>query len=411
MRVPEGWRSVRLGDVARESRLRNDGSAIGGERLYGVFKDKGMVPMRDRVRGASVERCKVVKPGAFAYNPMRLNIGSVACWYGNDDAIVSPDYVVFECDPSQLDHRYLDCLRKGRDWGKFVGNSGDGGVRVRIYFNHLAEFQFLLPPLSEQRRIVEALSSIDDAIVATQEVIEQFGRVKQSVLKLLLTKGVGHGRFKETRIGFMPESWEVRRIDELGEVLSGRQRSPHFTDGESHPYLRVANVFDGYIDDSDVLCMNFSSDEFERYRLRRGDILLNEGQSIELVGRNAMYGGVPADCCFQNTLIRFRARCGVYNRFAYALMQHLFLEGKFSKIATQTTSVAHLGSRRFAALLVGLPPIEEQKRIASIHDAMVVSERSEAARFCRLLRLRMGLLSNLLSGRKRVFAGTLSPAA
>jgi type I restriction enzyme S subunit len=70
------------------------------------------------------------------------------------------------------------------------------------------------------------------------------------------------------------------------------------------PYLRVANVFDGWISTEDVLQMRFTDTEFQRYHLKTGDILLNEGQSLELVGRSAIYGGAPPKCCFQNTLVR-----------------------------------------------------------------------------------------------------------
>ena len=91
--------------------------------------------------------------------------------------------------------------------------------------------------------------------------------------------------------------WRLRRIDELGKVIGGRQRSPHHTRGARRPYLRVANVFDGYIDGSDVNEMPFTDDEFEIYRLAAGDVLLNEGQSLELVGRPAMYRGDPTIVC------------------------------------------------------------------------------------------------------------------
>ena len=66
------------------------------------------------------------------------------------------------------------------------------------------------------------------------------------------------------------------------------------------PYLRVANVFDNYIDISDVMQMHFSPDEASRFELRPGDILLNEGQTRDMVGRPAMYRGELPGCCFTN---------------------------------------------------------------------------------------------------------------
>lgn len=164
----------------------------------------------------------------------------------------------------------------------------------------------------------------------------------------------------------IPEGWSIARIEDLGEVQAGRQRAPQYSTGHLRPYLRVANVFDGFIDTTDVLQMAFSDKEFERYRLSPGDILLNEGQSLELVGRSAIYEGQPAECCFQNTLIRFRAGEGVDSVFAHILFQQMQYKGIFAQTALQTTSVAHLGVSRFASLSVLMPQAEEQRKIANV---------------------------------------------
>jgi type I restriction enzyme S subunit len=163
-----------------------------------------------------------------------------------------------------------------------------------------------------------------------------------------------------------PADWARSPISELGEVQAGRQRSPHLKSGKPRPYLRVANVFDGHIDTQDLLSMRFTDQEFSRYRLRAGDILLNEGQSLHLVGRAAMYDGTPSDVAFQNTLIRFRSGRSIERDFALDTFRHFQSEGIFSEVATQTTSIAHLGVSRFAFLKVALPPRGEQRKIAAI---------------------------------------------
>jgi type I restriction enzyme, S subunit len=168
--------------------------------------------------------------------------------------------------------------------------------------------------------------------------------------------------YKQTEVGVIPEDWDVVPIGKAGQVLGGRQRSPHYV-GELCKYLRVANVFDGFIDTADVLEMPFSSAEKERFLLKDGDILLNEGQSIELVGRSAIYRGTPEDCCFQNTLVRFRAGPSVCPEFAQLVFQQFLRTGVFASIALQTTSIAHLGAGRFAALKMPRPTKVEQEAI------------------------------------------------
>lgn len=199
----------------------------------------------------------------------------------------------------------------------------------------------------------------------------------------------------------MEHAWRTAKLRDLGDIQAGRQRSPHFTKGRMRSYLRVANVFDGYIDTSDVLSMQFTDAEYDTYRLERGDILLNEGQSRELVGRSAMYRGDPPDCCFQNTLIRFRAGPDICPEFAIAIFQHYLYTGRFSAIASQTTSVAHLGVGRFADLEVPVPPTPEQRAIINALDvwnrALNLTHRLISAKQER----KRALMQQLLTGKKR----------
>src|SRR5262245_43358613 len=135
----------------------------------------------------------------------------------------------------------------------------------------------------------------------------------------------------------LPDGWVWTSVEEVGEVQLGRQRSPeHHTGAHMRPYLRVANVFEDRIDTRHVLEMNFSPAEFERYRLEPGDILLNEGQSLDLVGRPAMYRGEVPGSCFQNTLIRFRPRSGVLSKYALLVFRSYLHRGRFQQIARWT---------------------------------------------------------------------------
>lgn len=162
--------------------------------------------------------------------------------------------------------------------------------------------------------------------------------------------------------------WPVFRVDEVGRVQLGRQRTPKYQTGKhTHPYLRVANVYDNRFDLTDVLSMDFDARDFETYRLEDGDILLNEGQSSELVGRPALWRGEISNCCFQNTLVRFQAdRAKLTPEFALAVFRYYFHTGQFSQISSKTSNVAHLGSARFAAMPFPLPPMSEQRRIADV---------------------------------------------
>jgi type I restriction enzyme S subunit len=167
------------------------------------------------------------------------------------------------------------------------------------------------------------------------------------------------------------------------------------------PYLRVANVQDGWIDFSDIKQMAFTESEAKIYELKAGDILLSEGQSLELVGRPAMYNGDLPGCCFQNTLVRLRANQHDAHYLFY-VCQYLYVLGKFQKIAKKTTSIAHLGVSRFADLKTPIAPLPEQRKIAEILstwdealeklDALIEAKESS----------KKALMQQLLTGRRRL---------
>lgn len=163
----------------------------------------------------------------------------------------------------------------------------------------------------------------------------------------------------------LPSGWEWATIGEVGEIQLGRQRSPKWHNGPNmRPYLRVANVFEDRIDLSDVKEMDFSPADFERFKLEPGDILLNEGQSPEWVGRPAMYRGELPGACFTNSLIRFRPHDGIDGRYALYLFRHLLHSRRFMREARITTNIAHLSSTRFASVEFPVAPTAEQMRIA-----------------------------------------------
>ncbi len=185
----EPWRYVRLGEYAQESTLRNvDGLPIG--RVMAVRKDRGIAPMRDGLASADLGRYMTVRTGWFAYNPMRLNIGSIAQWAGPEPVLVSPDYVVFRSDDTHLDSRFLHHVTQSHQWRSFVNASGNGGVRVRSYFQDIARMPLSLPPIEEQRAIAGVLDALDREIKLLGRLQQAYDRQRRAVAELLLTGNV-----------------------------------------------------------------------------------------------------------------------------------------------------------------------------------------------------------------------------
>lgn len=185
--IPEGWFRKSLYGCLIQSHLRNKKKKLSHYDLRSVNKTQGMILMKDQVKGATVDRCKIVKQDWFAYNPMRLNVGSICRWDSNEECLVSPDYVVFYCDNRVLQSDYFDQIRKSFLWNDFMVRAGRGSVRVRIYLKDLAPLKIKIPPLSEQRKIAKVLSGADQAIETLVKKLTHLKQEKKALMQQLLT--------------------------------------------------------------------------------------------------------------------------------------------------------------------------------------------------------------------------------
>jgi type I restriction enzyme S subunit len=196
--------------------------------------------------------------------------------------------------------------------------------------------------------------------------------------------------------------WEVKRVDQRGDVLAGKALAVD-APGALRPYLRTKNVLDGAIDLSDVLQMPMTDAEFNRFEILDGDILLNEGQSLELVGRASIYRGEFGQrCAMQNALLRFRAFPSTCAEFAAQAFRQCQKDGTFANVATKTTSVAHLGSSRFSALELSWPSLPEQQRIASCLSSLDTLITAETQKLEALKTHKKGLMQQLFPSPEEV---------
>lgn len=289
--------------------------------------------------------------------------------------------------------------------GAFARISRGVGIQ-HLGASRLAGMPFPLPPMTEQRRIAELvdrrLGEIREANMRLRSALRHLAEQTREILaaaaagellerpsanlavdarsgvsRLPSAPPENEGKYilpiaepaippESAEAATLPPGWVWARMDEIAEVTIGRQRSPKHQNGpHMRPYLRVANVYEDRIDATDVLEMNFEPEEYATYALRYGDILLNEGQSPELVGRPAKYRDEVPGACFQNHLIRFRSGPLVDPDFALIVFRHYLHAGIFRGIAKWSTNIASLGLNRFRSLAFPLPPIGEQTLIAA----------------------------------------------
>jgi type I restriction enzyme S subunit len=182
----EPWRSVKLGNVTRELRDRNEGR-LGSNRVYGVKNTEGLTSNTDRSPSDDLAKYKIVPQDAFAYNPMRLDVGSIGRLREEGPVLVSRDYIVFECKPDKLDPAFLDHFKDTHRWDHYVESTGSGSVRVRVYYDHLEGMTIPLPSHPEQQRIVDTLDAAEAEIDQLKQKRDALKRQKNGLMQRLLT--------------------------------------------------------------------------------------------------------------------------------------------------------------------------------------------------------------------------------
>lgn len=163
----------------------------------------------------------------------------------------------------------------------------------------------------------------------------------------------------------LPPGWALATIGDVADVQLGRQRSPqHHAGDHMRPYLRAANVTWKGFRLEDVKEMNFDDSDFETYKLEPGDILLNEASgSPNEVGKPAVWRGEIDGCCFQNTLLKLRARAiDVGYLYWYCLFSAL--TGRFGE-AGRGVNIRHLGKQGLMGFPIAVAPRTQQERIVA----------------------------------------------
>jgi type I restriction enzyme S subunit len=366
-----GWQRVKFGDVVRQVKDKVDPETSGLERyIAGEHMDTDDLRIRrwgtidDGYLGPAFHMR--FRPGQVLYGSRRTYLRKVAV-PDFEGICANTTFVLESANPTVLLPELLPFVMQTEAFNEHSIKQSKGSVNPYVNFSDLAWYEFALPPLEEQRRIAEVLWAVEEQSISLQHLVSQTESLRRSTLFDSFSQ-----LDKDTTVKWV-------RVYEAGEVLMGRQLSPKYQKGISpRPYLRVANVFDGYIDISDVKEMDFSDVEYEQYRLISGDVLLVEGHSsADVVGRSAIFRDEVENCCMQNTLLRFRSQ-KVLPDFSHQYFRYCLYSGQFSKVAKQTT-IAHLGSTRFGRMRFPVIEMERQREVlgplAAIESSLKITQQ------------------------------------
>ena len=346
----------RLGDYIQEYSVRNKS----GEDIpvYSITNSQGFCRDYFSKEVASKDKTsyKIVPRGCFAYNPSRINVGSLDWQRDEERVIVSPLYNVFSVSP-EIDQQYLYYYLKSSATSYRIKEVATGSVRDNLRLSMLYDFMIELPSLDVQRQIVSNLDLLASIIRQRNQQLTKLDELIKA-------------RFVEMFGDMLLNSleWPEKPLEGLADIVSGITKGRKTTETGliEVPYMAVSNVKSGYIDWTTIKTILATKQEIEQYRLMPDDILMTEGGDPDKVGRGAIIKNPLKDSIHQNHIFRVRLdKSELLPAYFAEYLQHQKAKRYFLGCAKQTTGIASINMRQLRALPVLIPPLPLQNQFAA----------------------------------------------
>lgn len=319
-------------------------------------------------------------------------------------AVASSEFPTYVANPARLLPEYF-ALWASRvevwDVANDMSTGTTAGSRNRLAPDQFLELTIDLPPIADQRAIVASANLMQEGVNAYAREARAAETVLRSARESMLHT---HGAWTE-----LPKSWRTRQLDEIASIRSGiaKGRKPR-GDMVERPFIRAANVQDGFLDLSEIKTLMVSKDEVARFGLAADDVLLTEGGSAEHVGRGWLWAGELEGAVSQNHVFRVRVNDEeVAPRFlAYAIGASPARAYCLSS-AKKTTNLASINKTQVGRLSIPVPPAPVQAEIVRRLDLL----REVAARGAEVVRcaarVRSVLVSELVGGKRSPLRATI----
>ncbi|WP_225340446.1 restriction endonuclease subunit S [Lysinibacillus capsici] len=411
--IPIEWNILTLGNVSKRITTKNKG--LISENVLTISAQYGLVSQTEffnkKVASSNLEGYYLLEKDDFAYNKSYSKgypMGAIKPLTRYDNGVVSTLYICFRLN-SELNTMYFKNYFDSNLWHKEVAEIAQEGARnhglLNVAVNEFFGIKIIVPTVEEQQKIALILSTVDEQIDETEQLIVKTQELKKGLMQQLLTKGIGHTEFKQTELGEIPNEWKVVSFfNEIEEVYDYRGRTPkkiglEWGNGNIRA-LSANNVKNGYID-FDAECY-LASEELYRKWMTKGDLVKDDVLftmeaplgNVTLVPDNNKY-------ILSQRVVAFRTSSNLNPHFFVQFLRSEKFKELLNTFATGTTAKG-VSQKNLAKVQILLPNLKEQQKIASIlstvDEQIKVYEREKA----KYEELKKGLMQQLLTGQIRV---------
>lgn len=403
------WSYLPLGKVAKRVRRQ---LSIEPENVLMITSTAGWVMQSDKysrfMAGESLKKYVELKRGEFSYNKGNSKTYPQGCVFKLDkwDVAAVPNvYISFAIDEKKLNSNFISQFFIAGGLNdqlyRVISSTARSNGLLNISSEDFFACKVPIPTLAEQQKIASILSSVDRVIDLTEQEINKLKDLKKGMMQELLTKGIGHTKFKDSPVGRIPESWETNALGSIAKINRGSSPrpagDPKYFKGAHIPWITVGEVTK---DDSPYLVKTKSylteaGKEKSTFIPADTVVLTNSGATL----------GVPKitkiDACANDGIAIFtKLNEKVDPHFLYYFLKNM--TDKFQNSIARGVGQTNLNTDLISEVIIPMPDLTEQKKIADSLMAVWHLQEAKEQKYNTIIHLKKGLMQDLLTGKVRV---------
>jgi type I restriction enzyme, S subunit len=401
--VPEGWAESSIEELLTADCLFSDGDWVeskdqdpnGTNRLIqladigdGNFRDRSHRFMNDE----QFERlnCTEIKQGDILIARMPDPIGRATIFPKiKSRSATVVDIAILRA--SKIDSYWLMSVINSSDFRKNIEENATGTTRIRIGRNSLSKIKINCPPLPEQKKIASILTSVDEVIEKTQSQIDKLQDLKKATMNELLTKGIGHTEFKDSALGRIPKSWEVKTLEDIST-----NRKTKFQPSSDNKKLIYVGLEHMISETKDIIIGNSLDIISTKTYFFKRDTLFGK---LRPYLKKVAYPDCDGICSTDILALSPKPNCNSIFLFYVCASDNVIkhaIESSAGNVMPRTSW------NDLAIILILFPPLNEQKKIASILTCIDKNIETKKQKLSQTQSLKKSLMQDLLTGKVRV---------
>ncbi|EOR28090.1 restriction endonuclease S subunit [Clostridium sartagoforme AAU1] len=407
--VPNEWNLLRINEITKEHKQ--------GYYAQNKYEEKGtylvritdlnnpqikytQMPKLD-VDNEIIEQYKL-KDGDFLFARSGA-IGRYGIYKKEYPKTIFASYLIrFRFNTSKVINEYVGYFYESDYSQKQLKAITQGSSNININANNIKSLLMCVPPLKEQEKIADILSTIAYQIEDTDRLIEKTKELKKGLMQRLLTKGIGHKEFKKTEVGEIPVEWEVKLLEEVSRItrLAGAEYSDLWEIQSNGKIIALKgfNIGENKLILNDIERISEElSNRLIRSKLFKGDIVF---PCVGTIGKATVIDRDNAYHINQN-IAKITPVKQMHSLYLSYFLISDFVKKQILKYNTSSSQPNVLvgNLRRFNIIV---PTIEEQEKIADVLSSIDAQIEEYENKNIKLKELKKGLMQQLLTGKIRV---------